>query len=242
MTLPCYIIHMERTTARHARAEALRQALGPGAQVVSAVDGAQLGPAALAAAVGPRQRPYYPFALCAAEIATFLSHRACWQRLLDDGHAMALIVEDDVEIGPDFARARDLALAHIPPGAVVRLPVKDRETGPSVAAQGDARLFRPRLVGLGMQAQVVTAGAAARLLAATERFDRPVDAFLQLAWLHGVDMLSVRPSGIGDMSSSIGGSTVQRKLSPAERLTHEVRRPLYRLSVRLWAWAQRSDA
>lgn len=240
MMLPTYIIHLERATARCTHAETLRTTLGPAAQIVPAVDGTHLEPDALDSAMGPRCTPRYPFALRPAEIAIFMSHRICWQRLLDEGHGAALIVEDDIVIGPDFFNACDLARDHVPADGFVRLPAKNREVGPVIATRGGAKLVRPRLVGLGMQAQIVTAGAAARLLSVTERFDRPVDTFLQLFWRHDADIMSVWPSGVSEVSACIGGSTIHHRITPAARLKREVVRPLYRLSVSFLSYRHRN--
>lgn len=241
MRLPCYIIHLERATARRPQAEVLCKTLGPEVQIVPAVDGTRLTPAALDAAVGPSRAPRYPFALRPAEIATFLSHRACWQRLLDEGHYAALIVEDDIVLGFGFQAACHLALSHLPENGFVRLPRKCREAGPVIAEQGGISLFRPQLVGLGMHAQIVTAGAASQLLLATERFDRPVDTFLQLRWLHRADMLSVWHSAVSEVSAGIGGSTIHERMGLGARLRREVLRPLYRMSVRFHSYLHRND-
>lgn len=241
MTLPTYIIHLKRATARRTQAETLRTTLGPAAQIVQAVDGTRLEPEVIDSAIGTRCTPRYPFALRPAEIATFMSHRTCWQRLLDEGQDAALIVEDDIVIGPEFFNACDLAREHVRAGGFVRLPRKDREVGPVIATRGGAKLVRPRLVGLGMHAQIVSAGAAARLLSVTERFDRPVDTFLQLFWRHGADMMSVWPSGVSEVSAGIGGSTIHHRITPAARLKHEVLRPLYRLSVSFLSYRHSND-
>ncbi|MBR9766419.1 MAG: glycosyltransferase family 25 protein [Rhodobacteraceae bacterium] len=233
-SLPALIIHLQRNRARRPRVEALLAQLGPAARVLPAIDGAAMTPEALAAPLAPCATPPYPFALRPAEVATFLSHRACWQAILDGGHPAALILEDDVDLGPRFPAALALALAHLPETAMVRFPVRPSERGPRLAGHCPGpRLLRPDPVGLGMRAQVVTRTAAARLLEATRRFDRPVDTFLQLRWLHGVEMLSVWPSGVRDISCSLGGSSIHRHVPPAERLRREVLRPLYRMRIAL---------
>ncbi len=49
-------------------------------------------------------------------------------------------------------------------------------------------------------AQFVSNAAARRLLAVTERFDRPVDTFLQMSWITGVELLTFTPSGVYEIS------------------------------------------
>lgn len=239
MTLPAYVIHLERAEARRAQARDLTACLGPKARIFPAVDGQSLSAAAIAAVTGPCPATRYPFALRPAEIATFLSHRMCWQSLLDEGHDAALIVEDDIAISPDFRAACDLALANLEQGQIVRFAGKKRENGPVLAESNGLRLFRPRPVGLGMLAQIVTRDAAERLLAASTVFDRPVDTFLQLRWVHRADILSVWPSGITEISGELGGSTIHANLPGYMKLRREILRPFYRLSVRLQSqWHQ----
>lgn len=242
MTVASYIIHLERAEERLTNTRKLRAALGPRAQIVPAVDGATLCAADLAPARGAAPAPRYPFDLRPAEVATFLSHRACWQRLTDEGHEAALIVEDDVALAPEFHAACDLALANLPARSLVRFPCKQRERGTTMASQDEVRLFRPRVVSLGMQAQIVTRGAAERLLAASGHFDRPVDTFMQISWMHGVDVLSVWPSGVSEVSAGLGGSTIHETKLWGERFRREIRRPFYRLAVRLQSHWHRNDA
>ena len=89
----CFIIHLERATARLAQVRRLRQELPIAPSIMKAVDGASM--------TGPQQahykrhllRPSYPFPLRPAEVATFLSHRACWQAIVNQGLDAALILE-----------------------------------------------------------------------------------------------------------------------------------------------------
>ena len=95
-------------------------------------------------------------------------------------------------------------------------------------------IFEPTLVGLGMVAQIVTFDAARRLLEQTERFDRPVDTYLQLRWKHGVRILTLWPNGVREISSILGGSLIQGK-SNSDRLRRELLRPLYRAKLGTYA-------
>jgi GR25 family glycosyltransferase involved in LPS biosynthesis len=233
MTFPrTFIIHLTRAVKREPQVAHLAAQIGPSAEVLPAVDGAQLSQADCDRALGPPIRPKYPFGLRKAEVATFLSHRACWHRIVAEGLDAALILEDDAALGGEFADALAFARRHLPEGAFVRFPIQDRESVAVVLAEeGGRRLFRPRTVGLRMCAQLVSRAAAKRLLAATETFDRPVDTFVQTRWAHTTDVLSVWPSGVSEVSDLLGGSLISEKKSLAERLAREVRRPIYRVKV-----------
>lgn len=239
MTLPAYIIHLERAAGRRKNVAQLCSRLGPDATVIHGVDGRAAAP--LYAPKPLRAAfPAYPFPLRSAEIATFHSHRACWQRLVEDGHDAALIVEDDITLDPTFAAALGLARQHLQPGRLIRFALHERERGEIVAqGKGNLRLLRPSVIGLGMQALLVTRGAAIQLLQSSVRFDRPVDTFVQMRWLHGVDVLTVLPSGLREMSVALGGSMIHAPMTLAERLQRETLRPIYRTALALRSMAAR---
>jgi GR25 family glycosyltransferase involved in LPS biosynthesis len=105
--------------------------------------------------------------------------------------------------------------------------------GAVARARSVPMVSRPIVLPLGTQAQVVSAGAARRLLDASEPFDRPIDVFLQMRWVTGVPSCVVSPSGVHDATSRVGGSTIQARGKPfVEVLSHEIRRPLYRAAIR----------
>ena len=229
------IIHMSRATQRRANVEQLLSAL-PQAQIVDAVDGRDPAQAeAIGWDNGTLHHPAYPFPLRPAEIGVFLSHRKCWQMILDQGWDRALIVEDDLEVAPDsLSRACALLDQHMTDDMVVRLPVKLREKPVQVIGQDGAMQFMlPRVVGLQCIALVVGRRAAARLLAASETIDRPVDTFLQMHWVTGQPIHAILPNGNREVAAQIGGSTIQTKTPEGGRLGREIKRAWYRAQVAL---------
>lgn len=231
-----FVVHLERATARRAQAERLVSTLPVPTEILPACDGRSLSAAERAKRYHPgRHRPRYPFALSDGEIACFLSHRTAWQAIVARGIDAGLIVEDDVEADQAlfphvFALAADNAGAN----DYVRFPRWERgEEGATVATTETASLIEPYLPMLGMQAQLVGREAAARLLAATETFDRPVDSVVQMQWLHGARVLSARPIAIREIHRELGGTVLQNKtMGLKQKLNHELRRPLLRLAVR----------
>ena len=87
------------------------------------------------------------------------------------------------------------------------------------------------VIGLGMQAQIVTKDAAYSLLRITQNFDRPVDTYLQLKWIHEVKILTALPSGISEISNRLGGSLIGNKKSLYEKFFREIIRPIYKVKV-----------
>jgi GR25 family glycosyltransferase involved in LPS biosynthesis len=243
MRVEGFVIHLERAAARRAQAEAIAAALPVETRLLPAVDGRAMDAAARSAFRKSLHRPRYPFALSDTETGCFLSHRAAWQAIVDGGLDFGIIVEDDVVVDdPRLAQAIPASLGWLQHGDYLRIPVKPkRERGPvrldGASLDGDGfAIVEPELPGLGMQMQVVGREAATRLLKASATFDRPVDSLVQMQWLHGARVLSLHPAHgpalAAEISAELGGTVVQKKNMPLmEKLFHEIRRPLLRLSV-----------
>ena len=101
-----FIIHLERAAGRRASVEALRARLPIESEILPAVDGRARLAEADRGGLCARSRfsPRYPFALGLPEIGAFLSHRAAWRRIVDEGLDFAFVFEDDAAI--DAARVR----------------------------------------------------------------------------------------------------------------------------------------
>ncbi|MBZ8118359.1 glycosyltransferase family 25 protein [Roseovarius sp. LXJ103] len=244
MQTDCLIIHLERAHARLPQVREMMDMVPLPAHIVAAVDGQNMSRAQSQAYRPRRLRPRYPFHLRPSEVATFHSHRACWRKIIDDGLEAALILEDDLHLDPEiFPKALDLALSHAQQGELVRFPIKMRETAlRDIASNGEVHLKSYDSVALGMVAQLVTRNAAQALLAATETFDRPVDSFLQMQWVHQVPVRTIWPCGVREISNELGGSLITRKSGPVERLRREVLRPLYRRKIKALSKAYLHDA
>jgi len=202
--------------------------------LLEAVDGRAMSTEARNAVCARRlHSPGYPFALRPAEIGCFLSHRRAWQEILDRGLDGAAIFEDDVELErPRFDRALDLAFEALASADLVRLRLMHRT--PRLARERPAPTIGwPTVTPLGTQAQVVGRRGAELLLAASERFDRPVDVFLQMRWLTGIAACEVAPSHVVDRTSEVGGTTIQiRRTAGAARIGRNLSRALYRARIR----------
>jgi GR25 family glycosyltransferase involved in LPS biosynthesis len=230
-----FIIHLERAASRKASVEALEANLPIESEILAAVDGRLLAPAAVGAAyVRTRFSPRYPFALGLPEIGAFLSHRAAWRRIADEGLDFAFVFEDDAAIDPAlFDGLLDFVTAERARWEYVLLPAAGLERpGEIVARRESFALLRPHAPPLRAIGQIVSRAAAERLLAVTASFDRPVDTFLQMTWVTGLTLLAATPTPVRDVSRETGGTTVQRKgMGLIRRLHHEAMRPIYRAQV-----------
>ena len=238
----CLIIHLERSLERKPQVRKLKKSLPFRTKVVEAIDGSKTDNDFSKTYIPRLLRPRYPFTLRSAEIACFQSHRKCWQEILDQGLEAALIIEDDVDIiNGEFSAAVKLAMKEIKMGDLIRFPIKPREKPiNSSVERNDISIFEPTLIGLGTQAQIVTYDAAIRLLEKTERFDRPIDVYLQLRWKHGVRILTLWPNGVREHSSSLGGSLIGKERNKSDKLRRELLRPLYRAKINIFSRIKRN--
>ncbi len=237
-SVKAFIIHLARATDRRAQVTRLIESLAIErlsikAEVIDAVDGKTLSPE-MVARVYRRSlhRPRYPFALGINEIACFLSHRKAWQAIIDQNLDVGLVLEDDVELTAQFPAAFEAALQVADSNSFIRLPFNERESGREVFSSKDVRVIEPVPVGLRMMAQLIGRDAARQLLAVTQTFDRPVDTLAQMNWVTGLKPLSVLPGGINEISSQLGGTTIQHKKSFSDKMKREILRPFYRMQVR----------
>lgn len=234
-----FILHLERAVQRRPQVDRLRAALPFASEIVVATDGAKL-PEQEIGAVYARQlyRPRYSFSLNRAEIGVFLSHRAAWRRIVDEDLDYAVVFEDDAEIdAPSFAEACAFMHDTRKDWEYVLAPASRNRIAGTILGKkrNGVALVRPSNPPLRAIAQFVSADAARKLLASTERFDRPIDTFLQMGWVTGVELLALTASGMRDSSPALGGSTIKRnQMSFLERLHHEIARPIYRAQVRAW--------
>jgi GR25 family glycosyltransferase involved in LPS biosynthesis len=230
-----FIIHLERAAGRKAKVERLQSELSIESEIIAAVDGAQLAPVERDRAyVRSRFRPRYPFALVAAEIGAFLSHRAAWKRIVGERLDFAAIFEDDAEIDPRlFADWISFLTSVREAWDYVLLPnARSALTGTPIVRRDNLTLARPLSPPLRVIGQIVSRAAAERLLRVSEPFDRPVDTFLQMTWVTETPVLIATPSPVRDVSRETGGTTVQRKsMGLFDRLHHEAMRPIYRAQV-----------
>ena len=101
-----FILHLERAAQRRPQVERLRAALPCASEIVDAMDGSKLSQETVDAVyIRQLHRPRFSHPLNRAEIGAFLSHRAAWRRIVEEGLDYGLVFEDDAEIDAEaFAR------------------------------------------------------------------------------------------------------------------------------------------
>jgi glycosyl transferase family 25 len=161
-----YVINLARSADRRAWMKAELARVGVEGVFVAAVDGRR----------GRFRRHGGCGRLSSAETALTLSHRKVWRRFAASGDAHAVVLEDDVHLGRDFAAmlARDW---RSPRFDVVKLETLfDRvwlaRRGEPVGARALHRLGAEHL---GSAAYIVSREGARKLLARTRTLEEPID-------------------------------------------------------------------
>lgn len=234
MDKKAFIIHLARAAGRIRFVDGLIEHCPIEAEIVDAVDGKKLSADEIAAVYVPDiYQPRYPFKLRDTEIGCFLSHRICWQKIIEQDLAYGLVLEDDAGLEAEQARVVvAFAEQHIVDAGYIQLPVRVAPGNARVMAERDGtRLLRPAVTPLRLSGQLISNQAANRLLHLTKVFDRPVDTFLQMHWITRIAPLVVAPSGLTDCTQAAGGSTIGHRKSLIDRVNREVRRTAYRRKI-----------
>lgn len=233
LNLSALVISLRRSTERAAQVRRIIDRCPVPCNVWDATDGAQMSAEQIAAVYQPKlHAPYYPFKLRPGEIGCFLSHRRIWQKMVDESIPQLLILEDDIEMMPNFDQSLQHAVESTPKDGYVQFQVRPLRIADGTRNDDQRpQLLRPTVVPLRTSAQLITLGAALRLLHFTEIFDRPVDTAIQLTWMHGATVLVSSPQSVTEVSAAIGGSTIggKRKRKPLlDNIRREFNRTLYR--------------
>lgn len=243
MRVAGYVIHLARAERRRGHVAALQRLAPVPIEVIEAVDGRALDEATLRAVYHPFDllRPRYPFEISRGEIGCFLSHRKAWQAIVDSGADAGLVFEDDAVLDQEvFARTYWVVQGWMGRGDWVEFQTRPME-GAVVHQMGDVRIVEPDIPPVRLSAQMIGAEAAARMLAVTERFDRPVDGVVQLLGVTGQRILCVVPSGVRDDTAAAGGTTIQKKgVAIWGQLTKSWHRAAYRRALRAHVAAARA--
>jgi len=180
-------------------------------------------------------QPRYPFTMNRGEIGCFLSHRSIWQKIAESDAPGGLVMEDDIELLDGFSAVLDFAVEATPPCGYIQFQTRDLgRNHKTIAKHENLQMVRPQVVPLRATAQWITRQAAAKLLGVTQVFDRPIDTFIQMRWLHGVDVLVLTPPCVREVSGSLGGSVInaRKQRKPMwPQLARDWRRFVYRKQV-----------
>jgi GR25 family glycosyltransferase involved in LPS biosynthesis len=230
-----YVINLDRSPQRWESIHANLNNLQLQHHRVSAVDANNISDKDILSCYNTRQnRGRYFAPLKKSEIACFLSHRLCWQKMVDENVQVAVILEDDVVFDENPIRVleflkKKLALKNQP--AMVKLFSRRAVKGKMTRLTKQYHLIRPFQPPLGTQGQILNLHCARQLLQATAQFDMPIDVTLQRWWETQVKIEVLKPNLIREVSAQLGGSTVSGSASLMDqgKWVREIKRPLFRL-------------
>lgn len=201
--IPLHVINLPASHERRASMQDQARALGLSLQFFEAVNGRQ--PNALFAHVhearrlARKGRPFRP-----GEIGCWASHYLLWQQCVASGRPM-IVLEDDIQLDaglPQLLQALPLLPADI---GYFRLHATDAPSREWARFGGFAlhRYWRSPMCTFGYY---LAPAAAERFLRHAGEWVLPVDDYMDLAWLHEVECLGLKP---GVVSSAGFVSTIR---------------------------------
>jgi glycosyl transferase family 25 len=188
-----FVINLERQVERRKSIERAFGRIRMDFEVFAAVDGSRGEHVPVsrydeAACLRHFGAPLFP-----GEIAVFASHYLLWQRCLERGEPM-VVMEDDVELRPDFPEALALVSDLIETHRYIRLAgLFPRPVRVVRRLEGGWQLVRYLRGPAGAHCYALTPDAAAALVAHADRWLEPVDLYLDRFWQHGVKCEALMP-------------------------------------------------
>jgi glycosyl transferase family 25 len=153
---------------------------------------------------------FHKRSLTPTEICVYAGHRRVWQALIDSDNQYALVLEDDFRISAHarFLAALEDILSASEPLSVFKL--FDFQPKAEIADRmiGTSRWAMHRYAASGAVAYVIHRDAAARLLA-RPAFFRAVDEDLSHPWEFGIEIWSLTPNTVEEISNDLDGSLLE---------------------------------
>lgn len=163
----------------------------------------------------------------AGEMGCYLSHRDIWKSFLASGDELCLVLEDDVEIGTDFATVVNALCEDTSDWEFVRLTgVFQRTAYPRRHLAGEHFLVEYIKQPSGAQGYLLNRRAARRLVDHTAAMAHAIDQAIDREWEHGVNIMGVVPGPImhqQNFETTLGCATKAR-LSLRQKLMRELHR------------------
>lgn len=213
MTGRAFALHGARDATQRERARHILNTCGLEGDLWPAVEATALSSVTLSDTVGLGLfAPLYPFPLSTPDIARFLSHRQIWAEIVRQDLDYGLILDEDAALDPPlFARARDLARAHIDDLGYIAFQT-EAVRGPArlIDTNGGSVLSLPVVNTARSAVQMVAQDAAAHLLRLTETFDRPVEDLVQSHWHTRLRAGAIYPSGSAHVTQTSEGGPLSQ--------------------------------
>ncbi|MCQ8878380.1 glycosyltransferase family 25 protein [Pseudoalteromonas shioyasakiensis] len=192
-----FVINLERSPERLATSQQQLASHGLCFERIDAVDGATLTPAQINSHYSARlNKEKYHYPLSVGQIGCYLSHRKAWQTIVDRQLDYAIVLEDDFILEESLTDTISNIEQLQPDWQMIKLSAYQNRTRP-IAYQAPLRhqqyLVIHKKLMTGCCATAISYDGAKQLLAATEKFGRPVDCDLQHIWETQVAGYSLMP-------------------------------------------------
>ncbi|UOQ73413.1 glycosyltransferase family 25 protein [Hymenobacter cellulosilyticus] len=116
-----FVINLARSPKRRKFIEASLQKLGLAFEFFVAVDANELDDAYIASIGDPARADFLARYMKKGAYGCLLSHQALFQKIVDENLPYATIMEDDVQVAPDFKQLLDKLVPHLNPNEIVLL-------------------------------------------------------------------------------------------------------------------------
>jgi glycosyl transferase family 25 len=185
------VINLARATERRRRIEEQGAALGVTFEFLEATDGGKLTAADRAQVDDDGRRRITPYPMSDGEIGCWLSHLRAMDVLIASGEPMAVILEDDAELTPDFPRV--VAAIEVQSGTFDVIDLhrnfkKGEIFVPCRPLLSGYALGRIGYTHMNATAYIISQAGARKFRAHAQKFAHAVDKELHRYWINGLDI------------------------------------------------------
>jgi glycosyl transferase family 25 len=204
---------------------------------ISAIDGSSLSPSELNTHYQSNlNKRTYRRPLSLGEIGCYLSHRNCWQQVVDNKLAMALILEDDAALSDQLPAVLS-TIEQLPiKWDIIKLcdPQKLTKHSSTVLLDNKTRLCQYKKIPSRATGYVVSQNGALKLLKARNVFGRPVDDDIQFYWEFNGEVFGIEPSPIRNSKlAAISDIDIDSSRQSTKTMLSRVKAPLLRLDYEI---------
>lgn len=209
--LPVFVISLKDEQARRDVIANHLKERGFNFEFLDAVDGRQMDVLAHPDYDTARRRAAHGRDLKPGELGCFLSHRAAYEKIVEQNLDYALLLEDDARLHGDTKAVLENLIATNFDFDIVRLlgspKVAKGKHRKIIPLHKDFWLVRLRTAPGGAHATLISRKGTQKLLNATQKFAFPIDTVLGRCWETGIQAYSIQPGlAVQDLSfdSAIG--------------------------------------
>ncbi|MGY9005403.1 MAG: glycosyltransferase family 25 protein [Alphaproteobacteria bacterium] len=205
-----FVINMPRDVDRKTAMVSRLDAIGIVPEFIEGVDGATLDLEQSPFYDGAHRRRCYGRDMTAGELGCLLAHRKIFEKMVDEGMAHAIVLEDDVMFEDDFPAVVRALIDDPRPWDVIRFlgagKIYDRGCRIIAPLLGRYALARLPTAPGGAHAYLMTLKAARVMVAHTRVNWVPIDTLQGRCWETGLETLVVHPAPLG--TDPAAGSTI----------------------------------